>query len=329
MCACDCAIVCSSRADIGQPSVLLSGEVDLDSLNILGAFLVLAASVFYAAASIGDSKLVIRSSFTTNSVIPKRVSLRRGHDFSLSHIVRRCQTQVQFCNATQEQPGTNLQSCIQLSWKFSISWQLQKNNPDHGWFKNDWFRSIEYFSENISASLQTSMALTRLPSMALEVIHCVSFWIFRCICLVFFVLLDCYKQCSKPPCVCHRIPKKHVLAFWVWCCHICNMLPRERPDHLPLLLYAKFHPEQFAPSKKIVWLIQQALRILLLEDRRVQYAKSDSKWTLFMWCFWLVASTMIIVKDVLDYTVRLRIYLLHLLIDIFIAACPDLRIFLA
>lgn len=51
-------------------------QVDLDSLNILGAFLVLAASVFYAAASIGDSKLVIRSSFTTNSVIPKRISLR-------------------------------------------------------------------------------------------------------------------------------------------------------------------------------------------------------------------------------------------------------------
>jgi hypothetical protein len=25
---------------------------------------------------------------------------------------------------------------------------------------------------------------------------------------VFFVLLDCYKQCSKPPCVCRGIPKK-------------------------------------------------------------------------------------------------------------------------
>lgn len=52
-------------------------QVDLEPLNILGAFLVLAASVFYAAASVGDSKLVIRSSSTsTNSVIPKRVSLR-------------------------------------------------------------------------------------------------------------------------------------------------------------------------------------------------------------------------------------------------------------
>lgn len=90
--ACDYAIVCASRADFGQPTVLLSREVDLEPLNILGAFLVLAASVFYAAASVGDSKLVIRSSTTTNSVIPKRISLRRGHNFNcptLSDNVRR------------------------------------------------------------------------------------------------------------------------------------------------------------------------------------------------------------------------------------------------
>ena len=37
-------------------------QVDLEPLNVLGAFLVLAASAFYAAASFADCKLVIRSS---------------------------------------------------------------------------------------------------------------------------------------------------------------------------------------------------------------------------------------------------------------------------
>ena len=36
-------------------------QVDLEPLNVLGAFLVLEASAFYAAASFADCKLVIRS----------------------------------------------------------------------------------------------------------------------------------------------------------------------------------------------------------------------------------------------------------------------------
>ena len=76
-------------------------------------------------------------------------------------------------------PGTILQnlittSIIELSWKFSSSWQLKtKTIPTMAGS-----RMIDYvcLGKQIFASLQTSVTLARLTTMALEMIHRVSFW---------------------------------------------------------------------------------------------------------------------------------------------------------